>query len=162
MRLFRAALTLALAATMSGAPPLLAESAGRVSGHVVDAVGRPLPSLRVELIKAFRGRVVGVPLQVNVTDGRGAWSFSGVPVGDYVVRTVYRERVAGVPVSVTGASEVTGVVIIAPSLPPPRFSQASGAAAAVGSINVPLLALVAGSLAAAASIAIVVVQSDES
>ena len=163
MRLFRAALALALAATLSGAPPLLAESAGRVSGQVVDAAGRPLPSLRVELIKAFRGRVVGVPLQVNVTDGRGAWSFGGVPDGDYVVRAVYRDRTSGVPVSVVEASEAAGVLIAAPSLPrPERLSQGQGAGPATTAGGFPALA-VAGLVAAAAAAAIiVVVRSDKS
>lgn len=162
MRPFRALVAAALAAVLSGASPVLAESAGWVSGHVLDAGGRPLAGLRVDLFGARQGQPVGVPMQASRTDGRGAWSFSSVPAGEYVVRTVYRDRTAGVPVSVAEASEVTGVVIVAPSLPPPeRFSQAQGAAAAVGAINVPLL--VAGSLVAALSTAmVVVVARDES
>ena len=133
MRLFRASVTATLIAALSGASPLLAASAGWVSGHALDAGGRPLASLTVELVEAWRGEPVGAPLQAKVTDGRGAWSFGSVPAGDYVVRVVNRDQTAGVPVSVTEASGVEGVLIVTPSLPlTERPSQAQGAAAAAG------------------------------
>ena len=162
MRLFRAVVAAGFVAAVSGVSPLLAESAGWVSGHAIDAAGRPLPHLRVELLKAFQGQPVGVPLQANVTDGRGAWTFSGVSVGDYVVRMVYRGRTAGVPVSVVEASEVPGVLIVAPSLPPGRLlqGQAAAAAAATGGLNT--LAVVGTIVAAASAAAVVVVLRDES
>ena len=165
MRLSRAVLAVVLALAVSGTPPLLAGSAGWVSGQAVDAAGRPLPSLRVELLKAFRGQPLGVPLQAQVTDGRGAWSFSGVPAGDYVVRMVDRYRTTGVPVSVAESSGATGVLIVAPSLPRPgRISQGQGAAAAAaGAGGVSTAAIVVGTIAAAAATAaVVVVVRDES
>lgn len=156
MRLFRAAVAVALASVVSGPPPLLAESPGRVSGHVIDAAGRPLPSLRVEFLEALRGQPLGVPLQAQLTDGRGAWSFSGVPAGNYVVRMVDRDRTVGVPVSVAESSGLTGVLIVAPSLPPPaRISMAQGAAAGAGGVS--NAAIVVGTAAAAAAAAVVVV-----
>ena len=131
MRLFRASVAATLVVVLSGASPLLAGSAGWVSGHALDAGGRPLASLTVELVEAWRGAPVGAPLRAKVTDGRGAWSFDSVPAGDYVVRVVVRDQAAGVPVSVTEASGVRGVLIVTPSLPPTeRPSQAQGAAAA--------------------------------
>ena len=131
MRLFRASVAATLVAALSGASPLLAGSAGWVSGHALDAGGRPLASLTVELVEAWRGAPVGAPLRAKVTDGRGAWSFDSVPAGDYVVRVVVRDQAAGVPVSVTEASGVRGVLIVTPSLPPTeRPSQAQGVAAA--------------------------------
>ncbi|MCY4634706.1 MAG: carboxypeptidase-like regulatory domain-containing protein [Acidobacteria bacterium] len=117
MRLFRASVAAALVAVLIGAFPLVAESAGWVSGHALDAGGRPLAGQRVELVGALQGQPVGVPVQANVTDARGAWSFSDVPAGEYVVRMVHRGRTAGVPVSVTGESGAPGVLIVAPSVP---------------------------------------------
>lgn len=170
MRFFGAVLAVALASAVSGTPPLLAESAGWVSGHAVDAAGRPLPSLRVELLKAFRGQPLGVPLQARVTDGRGAWSFSGVPAGDYVVRMVERGRIAGVPVSVAESSGATGVLIVAPSLPLERLSQnrededdEDVAVAFAWAGGVGTAAIVVGTIAAAAANAsVVVVLRDQS
>ena len=131
MRLFRVSVAATLVGVLSGATPLLAGSAGWVSGHALDAGGRPLASLTVELVEAWRGQPVGAPLRAKVTDGRGAWSFGSVPPGDYVVRVIARDRTAGVPVSVTEASGVAGVLIVTPSLPPTeRSSQAVAAAAA--------------------------------
>ena len=131
MRLFRVSVAATLVGVLSGATPLLAGSAGWVSGHALDAGGRPLASLTVELVEAWRGAPIGAPLRAKVTDGRGAWSFGSVPPGDYVVRVIARDRTAGVPVSVTEASGVAGVLIVTPSLPPTeRSSQAVAAAAA--------------------------------
>ena len=136
MRLFRASVAATLVAALSGASPLLAGSAGWVSGRTLDAGGRPLARLTVELVEARRGEPVGAPLQALVTDARGAWSFGSVAAGEYVVRVVTRGQTAGVPVSVTEASGVAGVVIVTPSLPSPAFpSQAApdaGAAAGGG------------------------------
>jgi hypothetical protein len=124
--------------------------------RIIDAAGRPLPSLRVEFLEAFQGQPLGVPLQAQLTDGRGAWSFSGVPAGDYVVRMVDRDRTVGVPVSVAESSGATGVLIVAPSLPPPaRISMAQGAAAGAGGVST--AAIVVGTAAAAAAAAVVVV-----
>ena len=153
MRPFRGLVAATLVAALSGASPLLAGSAGWVSGHAVDAGGRPLASLTVELVEAIEGQPVGGPLQAKVTDGRGAWSFSSVPAGDYVVRVVVRDQTAGVPVSVTKASGVPGVLVVTPSLPSPALpSQAEEeeAAAAAGGGGFSTAALVGALLAHAA------------
>ena len=132
MRLFRVVVVAAVAAAgLSGAPPLLAENAGGVSGRVLDAGGHPLADLRVELVRAYRGQPVGVTLRAASTDGRGAWSFGGVPAGAYVVRMVRQQQATGVAVSVADASNVAGVLIVAPSLPR-AASVLQGAAAGGG------------------------------
>lgn len=163
MRLFRVVVAAALVAAVSGVSPLLAKSAGWVSGHAVDAVGHPLPNLRVELLKAFRGQPRGVPLRAHVTDGRGAWSFDGVAAGDYVVRMVYDDRSASVPVSVTEASGTLGVLIVAPSLPPARFSQGDedDAVAPWLARGSNALAVAGAVIAAAAATSIVLVVRDD-
>ena len=164
MRLFRASVAATLVVGLSGASPLLAGSAGWVSGHALDAGGRPLASLTVELVEAWRGEPVGAPLQAKVTDGRGAWSFGSVPAGDYVVRVVVRGQTAGVPVSVTEASGVGGVLIVTPSLPPTEQpSQAQGAAAAAGGGGTAAVVAAIGSLlvtAAAAAVSVHVVRDE--
>lgn len=122
-----------LIGALSGAAPLLAAGGGGVSGHVLNAGGHPLAGLRVELVEAFEGRPLGVPIQANVSDERGAWSFAGVPAGEYVVRTSYRDRTTGVGVSVSEGSAAPGILIVAPSLPPSQaFSQAQSGAASGG------------------------------
>ena len=145
LRVLMALLVLAALSSLSGGATLRAESAGLVSGRVVNAVGRPLAGLRVELIEALRGRPVGVALRVNLTDARGAWSFGDVPAGGYVVRMVDGERITGVPVHVSEASVVAGVTIVAPSLAAPRpLRQSQTAAAAAGSGGSTLVAPIVG------------------
>lgn len=159
--LIAAALTVAL----SGASPLLAETAGRVSGHVLDAGGRPLARVTVELVKGAASQSLGTAVRTEVTDGAGVWSFGAVPVGEYVVRVAHRGRTTGLPVSVTDASGASGLVIVAPSLlssgPIPQ-AQVAAAAAGAGA-GASTAAIVAGVVAAAAATAaVVVVLSDES
>ena len=167
MRSLRVSVTAALVAVLSGGSPLLAESAGWVSGHALDAGGRPLAGRRVELVGALDGQPVGVTVQANVTDARGAWSFSDVPVGEYVVRMVHRGQTAGIPVSVTGDSGAPGVLIVAPSLPAPELSsQDEGATAArITAARITSDALLfagLGALAVSAVYASVTVLRDES
>ena len=167
MRLLRIVVAVALIAAVSGVAPLLADSAGRVSGYALDAGGRPLSGRRVELVRAMQGQAVGVSVQANVTDARGAWSFSSVPFGEYVVRMVYRDRTAGVRVSVTEASGVLGVVIVEPSLPSlERVSQGQVAPADAGTGGVTTLEVVTATMSAAAAAAagatVVMVVRDES
>ena len=162
---FRILTVATLVAALSGASPLLAETAGRISGHVLDAGGRPLAHLPVQLLESSRGEPAGVPVRTSVTDGGGAWSFDAVPVGEYVVRVMDRGRTTGLPVSITDASGASGLVIVAPSLPSSaRAPQAQGAAAAAGAgAGVSTAAIVVGAVAAAAAAAVVVVvTSDES
>ena len=164
MRLLRTVVAVALIAAVSGVAPLLADSAGRVSGYALDAGGRPLSGRRVELVRAMQGQAVGVSVQANVTDARGAWSFSSVPFGEYVVRMVYRDRTAGVRVSVTEASGELGVLIVEPSLPSLEgVSQGQVAPAAAGTGGVTTFAVAAATaVAAAVAAAVVVVARDES
>ena len=130
MSLFRALVVGLFIAGLSAASSLLAESAGRLAGQTIDAGGRPLAMLRVELLEARGGQPTGVPIQVNVTDGRGAWSFSSVPAGDYIVRAIHNSQVFGVPVSIADAAGVTDVLIVAPSLPVSNRSLPTGPAKA--------------------------------
>lgn len=162
---FRPLIAAALTVALSGASPLLAETAGRVSGHVLDAGGRPLAHLPVHLMASSQGAPAGVPVRIAVTDGGGAWSFGAVPAGEYVVRVMDRGRSTGLPVSVTDASGASGLVIVAPSLlssgPAPQGQGAAAAAGAGGGVST--AAIVAGVVAAAAAAAVVVVvTSDES
>lgn len=162
---FHPLIAAALAVALSGASPLLASTAGRVSGHVLDAGGRPLAQLTVELVEAGRSRQVGAAVRTEVTDGAGAWSFGAVPVGEYVVRVAHRGQTTGLPVSVTDASGASGVVVVAPSLPsagPAPQAQVAAAAAGAGA-GWSTAAIVAGVVAAAAAATVaVVVLSDES
>ena len=137
MSRFRVLVASLLVAILTGVPPLLA-AAGSVAGHALDAGGRPLADLRIELVEAIQGRALGRTLRARLTDDRGAWSFRGVPAGEYVVRMVDRNRTVGVPVSVTTASGAAGVVIVAPSLvsaegvPEAQVAGTAAAAAAGG------------------------------
>lgn len=160
---FRPLIAAALTVALSGASPLLAETAGRVSGHVLDAGGRPLADLPVHLMESSQGEPAGVPVRTAVTDGGGAWSFGAVPVGEYVVRVMDRGRTTGLPVSVTDASGASGLVIVAPSLLSSGPAPQGQAAAAGAGGGVSTAAIVAGVAAAAAAAAVVVVvTSDES
>ena len=164
---FRPLIAAALTVALSGASPLLAEAASRVSGHVLDAGGRPLAHLPVHLVESSQGAPAGVPFLTAITDGGGAWSFGAVPAGEYVVRIMDRGRTTGLPVSVTDASDASGLVIVAPSLlssgPAPQAQGAAAGAAAGAGAGVSTAAIVAGAVAAAAAVAVVVVvTSDES
>lgn len=162
---FKPLIAAALTVALSGAAPLLAETAGPVSGHVLDAVGRPLAQLTVELVEAAPSRPVGTAVRTEVTDGAGAWSFGAVPVGEYVVRVTHRGRTTGLPVSITDASGASGLAIVVPSRPSPGpIPLGQGAAAAAGAgAGWSTAAVVAGVVAAAAATAVaVVVLSDES
>lgn len=163
MRLYRVSVAAVLVAVLSGVSPLLAESAGWVSGHALDAGGRPLAGRRVELVGALRGQPVGVPVRANLTDARGAWSFRDVPVGEYVVRMVHRGQTAGVPVSVTGETGSPGVLIVAPSVPAPLASSSQDEGATAARVTSDALMVTGfGILGAAAVAAFVRVLRDES
>ena len=159
----------ALVLTLSGASSLFAATAGPVSGRALDAGGRPLAGVRIELVQAIQSRPVGVPALVQRTDAQGAWSFRAVPAGEYVVRMSHHERTTGVPVSVADGTGAPGVVIVAPSLPPSeRPEQAQGVAgaavAAGGASTAAMVAnvLVVTAIAAAVTNINVVVTRDES
>ena len=105
---FRLLVAATLVLALGGATPLLAATAGSVSGQALDAVGRPLAGVRIELVHAVESRPVGVPARVQRTDAQGAWSFGSVPAGEYVVRMSHRDRTTGVPVSVADSTGAPG------------------------------------------------------
>src|SRR5689334_9695260 len=80
-----------------------------VTGQTVDAAGRALPSLHVELVRD------GQVLQTVTTDSRGAWLFANVAPGVYVVRTVVNGQTAGVRVVVEAGQLVANQTIVAPT-----------------------------------------------
>ena len=128
---------LLVAVTLSfGAPAgLLAQAAqvGSISGEAVDAGGRGAVSQRVELVQQ------GVVLQSTTTRSGGAFSFSNVGPGDYVVRVMIKGVPSGIRVSLTGTNAVTNATIVMPS-----------AAAPSGPFLAPILIplLIAGGIAA--------------
>lgn len=163
---FRVSIAAALVAALSGAAPLLAATAGPVTGRALDAVGRPLAGVRIELVHAVENRSVGVPARVQRTDARGAWSFRGVAAGEYVVQMSHHGRTTGVPVAVADSTGAPGVLIVAPSLPHSERSsraQVAAGAAAAGAGGISTAVIVgAAVVAAAAVVTAVVVLSDES
>ena len=158
-----------LVTALSGAAPLLAATAGPVSGQALDAGGRALAGVRIALVRAVEGRPAGIPARVQRTDARGAWSFRSVPAGEYVVRMSHHDRSTGVPVSVSDSTGISGVMIVAPSLrPSEHFSGAqvaagaAGATAAAGGGGVSTALIVGAVVVAAAAATAVVVLKDES
>ena len=122
---------------------VLAQAAqvGTISGEAVDAGGRGAASQRVELVQQ------GVVLQSTTTRSGGAFSFSNVAPGDYVVRVMINGVPSGIRVSLTGTNAVTNATIVMPS-----------AAAASGPFLAPILIplLIAGGVAGAiATVAVV-------
>ena len=68
-----------------GAPVgLLAQAAQQasISGEALDAGGRPLANIRVDLLEAAAGQPVGGVLQTTTTTSEGAWTFTSVEPGD--------------------------------------------------------------------------------
>ncbi len=109
-----------------GAPVgLFAQAArqGSIAGEALDAGGRPLANIPVELLQAVAGQPVGGVLQTTTTDSRGAWIFANVEAGDYVVRIVVSGQIAGIPVSLGPGAGLSNLVIVAPSsaAPAPVF-----------------------------------------
>ncbi len=115
-----------------------------VSGRLVNASGVGLDGVAVELVAAEGGQPVGNALQTVRTGARGVWAFSGVPIGEWVVRAVIDGSTVGIPVTV-GAAPVAGVVLAAPS----AVGAAAGAAAAGGGLSAAALAGIAGAAAVA-------------
>lgn len=113
---------------------------GSIAGEALDAGGRPLANIPVELLQAIAGQPIGGAVQTTTTDSRGAWTFTNVEAGDYVVRIMAGGQVAGIPVVVTAGVAVTNQLIVAPSLA--TTSLQAGAPAA---LSTPALAgIVAG------------------
>ena len=109
------AVVLAVASLTFGVPAAaLAQSVqtGSVSGEVVDAGGRSMPGLRVELVHA------GQVIQTTTTAGRGAFTFANVAPGDYIVRMQANGQTAGVRTTVL-AGVAANAMIVAPSAAAP-------------------------------------------
>src|SRR5260370_40818751 len=70
---------LLVCAIAAAAPPAVAQG-GRVTGAVHDALGRPLGGARVRL-ESSDGKVAGQ----TIADAEGAFAFSNVAPGSYVV-----------------------------------------------------------------------------
>lgn len=101
-----------------GAPVgLFAQAAqqGSIGGEALDAGGRPLAYVAVELLQAVAGQPVGSVLQTTVTDSSGAWNFANVEAGDYVVRIIVSGEIAGLSVSLGPGAGLSSLVIVAPS-----------------------------------------------
>ena len=81
---------------------------GTISGEAVDAGGRAIAAQRVELVQLSQ------VLQTTTTDGRGSFTFTSVPAGDYIVRVVVNGQNAGLRVSVAQGAVATAM-IVAPS-----------------------------------------------
>ena len=97
----RAALLLLLAAS-----PAAAQSGGTIRGTVVDVSGNPLPDVRVTATGS------GVDAEA-VTDAEGAYEFTALAAGDYVVTATlfgYSAREISVMVS-AGAVETVQIVL---------------------------------------------------
>ena len=97
---------------------------GSIAGEALDAGGRPLANIPVELLRAVAGQPVGGAVQTTTTDSRGAWTFTNLAAGDYVVRIIVNGQIAGVPVSIGAGESFGGVLIVAPSAA--AVSQALG------------------------------------
>ena len=141
----------------SPAPALPAQATSAVQGRVVDAAGRPLRDLTVQIFAAEGGQPVGSALQVGVTDAQGTWAFSGLTPGEYVIQAVSGASSFGVPVTV-GAAPTLGLQMLAPS----AFvaGAQSAAVAGMGALQWGLVA--AGAVGAAAAAAVVVFRDDQS
>ncbi len=145
-----------------GAPASLpANTSGSIAGHALDAGGRPLANIPVEIFEAAGIRPVGRAVRATVTDLRGAWSFGQMSAGDYVVRVTRGPQVAGVPVSVVAAESLDGVLIVAPSVFSPYMQATAGVAAAAGGLSAAETATIVA-VGVAASVGTVVVLRDES
>ena len=121
---------------------------GSIAGEALDAGGRPLANIPVELLQAVAGQPVGGAVQTTTTDSRGAWTFTNVEAGDYVVRILASGQVAGIPVVVTAGVAVTGQLIVAPSLATTSLQLGSAGALSTGAI-VGIIAAVVGGVVAA-------------
>ena len=113
----RIAKLLAGALLATGVPmaQVQAAVAGEVSGHAVDAIGRPLANADVEIFEAAGGQPVGRSLHAARTDRGGAWAFQRMAPGDYVVRLTAGRQQIGVPVSLGPEESIAGLTIVAPA-----------------------------------------------
>lgn len=116
---------------------------GSIAGEALDAGGRPLANIPVELLQVVAGQPVGGAVQTTTTDSRGAWTFTDVEAGDYVVRIMAGGQVSGIPVVVTAGAAVTDQLIVAPSLATTAL-QAQPPSAASGLSTGAIAGIIAG------------------
>ena len=155
-RIVASLLTVLVVGWLGASPVLSAQATGAVAGRLLDPVGQTLGNVVVELLTAEGGQQIGSALQTGVTDAQGAWAFSGVTPGEYVVQAVLGEAVFGVPVTV-GTTLSAGVLIVASS------AAAAGVGAAALGLTGPQVGLVATGIGGAvASTAFVVFRNDQS
>jgi hypothetical protein len=102
------ALMLTLAVPMVG---IAQAPASTLRGQIVDPGGRGAANLRVELVNGER-HVVATTM--STTDGH--FSFTGVPAGNYVVRTYVNGQPAGVRASVTAGAATASALLVLPSM----------------------------------------------
>ena len=117
------ALTAGVAVVLCAPPGAPARALETVSGQALDAGGRPLANVRVELVEDVRPRSLGPALRATVTGVQGAWAFGRVSPGRYVARVALGGHTAGVPVRV-GPGPVDHVLIVAPSIASPSMQAA--------------------------------------
>ena len=149
-------LTTACAVAALCAVPGVSAAAETVSGRALDAGGRPLANVRVELMEGDRAQFPGVIMQVTSTGMQGAWAFGPVPPGRYVVRIATGGRTTGVPVTVDGRP-VSNVVIVAPSIAAAAMQAtptAGGILGALGGGSTAIGAAVVTAIAAGATVAV--------
>ena len=154
MQRIAASLTMLVVGWLVVSPALPAQTTGAVAGRLLDEAGGALRNVTVGLFAAEGGEPVGDALQTTcVTDPRGAWAFSGVTPGEYVVQAVLGEAVFGVAVTV-GSTLSAGVLIVVPS--PAAAGAGTGAGACAveqeDSAWLPVV-LIGGAVAAVSAVA---------
>lgn len=97
-------LTLALGAPMVGIAQ--APRSTSVSGQVVDTGGRGAAGSRLELVSDS----MVVATTMSTTDGH--FSFPGVPLGSYVVRTYVNGQPIGIRVTATAGSPASALLVL--------------------------------------------------
>ena len=136
--------TLTFGAPMVGiaqAPP------STVSGQVVDPGGRGAAGSRLELVSDS----LVVATTISTTDGH--FSFPGVPLGSYVVRTYVNGQPIGIRVAVTAGSAASALLVL------PSVANASPAVIAVAAASA-LGPLVAGTVMAVGSTVVISEEDD--
>ena len=143
----RAILAVVLVGAVAAGAPGYAAAPGSVAGYALTATGQPLANAAVDIFEAAGGRPAGPALQTATTGAGGAFAFSRLAPGDYVVRLAAGRQLIGVPISLSGNGSIEGLRLVAPSMAAAggAFQAQAGAAAAA-----------AGAGAGAATTAVVV------
>jgi hypothetical protein len=128
---------LALAVLVSGAPlAAAAAAAGKIEGVAVHQTetGSPIPGAAMQLRNVDTGAVV----QTTVADGQGAFAFSDVPDGRYMVEIVAGDRVVGASeVLILKADGLSGLKVIwKDSKPAGAFFRSTAGVLLLGAVAV--------------------------